>query len=94
MGGAPVPPPIQQPSISLFLAVGGQQYGPYNMDMCKQMVTNRQLTPQSMVWMEGMPSWTPAGNVPVLQPLFAPPAASGMPPIPPVGGSVPPYDVK
>lgn len=90
MGGAPVPPPIQQPSISLFLAVGGQQYGPYNMDMCKQMVTNRQLTPQSMVWMEGMPSWTPAGNVPVLQPLFAPPAASGMPPIPPVGGSVPP----
>lgn len=94
MGGAPVPPPIQQPSISLFLAVGGQQYGPYNMDMCKQMVTNGQLTPQSMVWMEGMPSWTPAGNVPVLQPLFAPPAASGMPPIPPVGGSVPPYDVK
>lgn len=93
MGNAPVPPPIQQPSISLFLAVGGQQYGPYNMDMCKQMVIGGQLTPQTMVWMEGLPSWTPAGNVSVLQSLFAPPAAPGMPPtppIPPVGGSIPP----
>lgn len=93
MGDAPVPPPIQQPSISLFLAVGGQQYGPYNMDMCKQMVIGGQLTPQTMVWMEGLPSWTLAGNVPVLQSLFAPPAAPGMPPtppIPPVGGSIPP----
>lgn len=93
MGDAPVPPPIQQPSISLFLAVGGRQYGPYNMDMCKQMVIGGQLTPQTMVWMEGLPSWTLAGNVPVLQSLFAPPAAPGMPPtppIPPVGGSIPP----
>ena len=85
-------PDILLPESSLCQTI--RYDGPYNMDMCKQMVTNRQLTPQSMVWMEGMPSWTPAGNVPVLQPLFAPPAASGMPPIPPVGGSVPPYDVK
>ena len=55
-GAAPVPPPIvPQSEIKLFIAVAGQQYGPYNMDMCKQMVQGGQLTPQSMVWMEGMP---------------------------------------
>jgi hypothetical protein len=90
LGTAPVPPPIApQTEISLFIAVAGQQYGPYTMEMCKQMVQGGQLTPQSMVWMEGMPAWTPASQVPVLQPLFAP-AATSMPPLPPTGGPTPP----
>jgi hypothetical protein len=89
-GAAPVPPPVApQPEIKLFIAVAGQQYGPYNMDMCKQMVQGGQLTPQSMVWMEGMPAWAPASQVPALQVLFAPPTPA-MPPIPPTGGSTPP----
>jgi hypothetical protein len=89
-GAAPVPPPIvPQPEIKLFIAVAGQQYGPYNMDMCKQMVQGGQLTPQSMVWMEGMPAWAPANQVPALQALFAP-AAPAMPPLPPTGGPTPP----
>ncbi len=89
-GAAPVPPPIvPQPEIKLFIAVAGQQYGPYNMDMCKQMVQGGQLTPQSMVWMEGMPAWAPASQVPALQALFAP-AAPAMPPLPPTGGPTPP----
>lgn len=90
-GGAPVPPPITpQPAISLYIAVGGQQYGPFNMDACKQMAVNGQLTPQSMVWMEGMPAWAAASTVPALQALFAPPASPSMPPLPPTGGPVPP----
>lgn len=89
-GAAPVPPPIvPQPEIKLFIAVAGQQYGPYNMDMCKQMVQGGQLTPQSTVWMEGMPAWAPASQVPALQALFAP-AAPAMPPLPPTGGPTPP----
>lgn len=89
-GAAPVPPPIApQPEIKLFIAVAGQQYGPYNMDMCKQMVQGGQLTPQSMVWMEGMTAWSPASQVPALQALFAP-ASSGMPPLPPTGAPTPP----
>lgn len=95
--GAPVPPPPvmmppqPEPEIQLFMAVGGQQYGPYNREMCKQMVQNKQLTPQTAVWMEGMPAWTPAGQVPALMSLFAPPAAApGMPPMPPMGGPTPP----
>lgn len=87
--GTTLPPPVPQTPISLFMAVGGQQYGPYNMDMCKQMVAGGQLTPQSMVWMEGMPAWAAAGTVPALQSLFAPPVPPSMPPVPPTG-SVPP----
>lgn len=96
MPGAPVPPPIAQqpkPEVSLFMAVNGQQYGPYNTDMCIQMVQGGQLTKETLVWMEGLPAWTQAGMVPALQFLFAPPApAAGpaMPPIPPVGGGMPP----
>lgn len=89
-GTAPVPPPIAQREIKLFIAVGGQQYGPYDMQMCRQMVQGGQLTSQSLVWMEGLSAWTVASEVPALSPLFAPPTPSAMPPLPPVG-SVPPH---
>ena len=88
--GMPTPQPMRTPAISLFMAVGGQQYGPYNYDMCKQMTTTGQLTPQTMVWMQGMPGWAPASTVAELQTLFAPPAAPQMPPMPPMGGTMPP----
>ncbi|MBP3833519.1 MAG: DUF4339 domain-containing protein [Bacteroidaceae bacterium] len=90
-GIAPVPPPVApQVDIKLFIAVAGQQYGPYNMDMCRRMVQGGQLTPQSMVWMEGMPTWSAASQVEALQPLFAPPAQPAMPPLPSSGNPTPP----
>ena len=88
--GMPPLPPQPTPNISLHMAVGGQSYGPYNWDVCKQLVQNGQLTAQTIVWMEGMAAWGPAGQVPTLQPLFAPaappmpPATPGMPPMPPM----------
>lgn len=97
-GGAPLPPPppVATPTISLYMAVNGQNYGPYTWDVCKQLVQNGQLTPQTMVWMDGMAAWSPAGQVPTLQPLFAPaappmpPATPGMPPMPPTAPGMPP----
>lgn len=83
-----LPPPYVEPKINLYLSVGGQNYGPYDYKTCKQLVANKQLTPQSMVWMEGMPAWTTAGQVPDLQTLFAP--EPPMSPLPPAGGTVPP----
>ena len=90
--GPGMPPPMpQQPQISVYLYLGGQNFGPCNWDVCKQLVQSQQLTPQTMVWMDGMAGWTPAGQVAVLQPLFAPPTAiPGMPPLPPMGGPTPP----
>lgn len=89
MPGAVPPPPVAEPAISLYLAISGTQYGPYDRATCKQLVTNGQLTAATMVWMEGMPGWAPAGQVDTLKSLFAPqmpPAmggAPGMPPMPP-----------
>lgn len=88
MPGAPVPPPMPaaEPEISLFIAVNGQQYGPYNRATCQQMTRTGQLTPQSTVWMEGMAAWAAASTVPQLQSLFA----SQMPPAMPGASSMPP----
>ena len=70
-------PPVE-PAIQLFLHIGGQQYGPYDFATLKQFVPTGQLTPQTMVWKQGMAAWAPAGQVPELQSLFAP----TMPPAP------------
>lgn len=86
-----VPPTVTaaEPEISVYIAVNGQQYGPFNRAMCKQMVQTGQLTPQSTVWMNGLATWMPAGQTEALKSLFAPqmpptvPGAPGMPPLPP-----------
>lgn len=88
--GPGVPPPPAKPQIQLHLSVGGQQYGPYNYDQVEQYVKAGSITAQSLVWMASLPGWTPAGQVPELQPLFAPaPPAPGAVP-PPPGPGVPP----
>ena len=92
-GSGVTPPPFMpvEPQIQLFLYVGGQQYGPYNWQMCKQFASTGQLTPQTMVWEQGMTAWAPAGQVAKLQSLFAPvPPMPEMPPMPPSGGVTPP----
>ena len=82
------PPPQPVPQIQLMMFVGGQQYGPFDYATCKQMVQTGQLNQQTTVWMQGMPAWTPAGQVPELQTLFAPQMTPPMPPTP--GGMTPP----
>lgn len=86
------PPPLQmpsQPQIQLFIAVAGQQYGPYDYATCQQLVRNGQLNKQSLVWMKGMNSWSPASQVAEIQSLFAP-EVPDMPPMPSPNSSVPP----
>ena len=85
MPGAAVPPPMQpaEPQVQMFLYIGGQQYGPYDYKTLKQFVPTGQLTQQTMVWQQGMAAWTPAGQVPELQALFAPQMTPAMPGVPP-----------
>jgi hypothetical protein len=89
----PVPPTPQpvEPQVQMMLFVGGQQYGPYDYKTLKQFVPTKQLTPETLVWQQGMAAWTPAGQVPELQGLFAPvaPPAPPTPGVPPAPG-VPP----
>lgn len=70
----PPPPPVSQ----FFLAVNGQQTGPFDMGTLQQMITSGQLTRETNVWKQGMAAWAPAGQVPELAGLF-----NMMPPPPP-----------
>lgn len=96
--GAAVPPPMPgagappAPSMPCWmLAVGGQQYGPFDDAQMRQMQSTGQLTAQTMVWKQGMPQWAEAGTVAELASLFQPVAppmpGAGAPPMP---GSMPP----
>ena len=80
----------QQPVVQVYMHVNGQQYGPFNYDQCKQYAQQGFFTPQTMVWMDGMPAWAPAAQVPQLQQLFAPAPTPGGATPPPVGGTTPP----
>lgn len=78
------PPPMPAQS-TYFVAVNGQQSGPFNMATLQGMVANGQLTRESLVWKQGMASWAAAGTVPELSSLFGavpPPMPGQVPPVP------------
>jgi membrane protease subunit (stomatin/prohibitin family) len=70
------PPP---PVIQYFVAVNGQQTGPFPIATLQQMVQNGTLTKESLVWTNGMANWMPAGHVQDLSSIF-PVAPPPMPP--------------
>ncbi len=74
-GGAMPPPP---PVIQFYAMVNGQQAGPFNEQTLMQMVQNKSITKETLVWKQGMPQWTQAGQVPEMANLF-----NQMPPPPP-----------
>ncbi len=76
MQGAVVPPPITQQAY--YVAVNGQQTGPFELSKLQQMAAQGQFTRQSMVWAQGMKDWAPAATVSALAQLFA-----AVPPPPP-----------
>ncbi|MCE7972734.1 MAG: DUF4339 domain-containing protein [Leptolyngbya sp. PLA1] len=80
---------------------GHSRVGPLTDEQVAEMISKRQLGPSSLVWKEGMASWTPVQQVPELgaalaaaaapapPPLTAPPALSAVSPPPAVGGTGP-----
>lgn len=83
--------PLMQPTpqIQIFFSIAGQTYGPYDYATCRQLKQNNQINEQTMAWQQGMAQWTPAGQVPELQGLFAPAMPQGMPPMPGAPGMPP-----
>lgn len=75
---APSPPPIPQP-VQFFVAVNGQQTGPFGMDVLAAQVQQGQLTPDTLVWQAGMAQWARAADVGALAALFS----ATPPPLPP-----------
>ena len=73
-----VPPPIPQ-AIVFHVVVDGQPSGPFTAAILKQMITQNQITKETLVWREGMGSWVAASQIPEINALFG----SVPPPIPP-----------
>jgi len=75
-GGA-TPPPVMQ----IFVAVNGQQSGPFDVPQLTQLAQNGQLKADTLVWKAGMAAWAAASTLPELAgilnsvpPPIAPPA--------------------
>jgi membrane protease subunit (stomatin/prohibitin family) len=76
---APAAPPPLPTGKSFFVAVNGQQQGPFDMSALTQRAQQGQLTRETLVWSQGMANWAPAGQVSDLAQLFA----NVPPPMPP-----------
>jgi len=76
--GTSVPPPIP-PAVQFFVALNGQQAGPYGIDVLTNMARQGSINAQTFVWKQGMTAWTPAGQVPDLTAIFG----AIPPPLPP-----------
>lgn len=75
---APPPPPVP-PVLAFHVVINGQQMGPYDMKTLAQMVSQNQITKQSLVWRQGMANWTAVDQVSELNNLFG----AAPPPLPP-----------
>ncbi|MBC8018263.1 MAG: SPFH domain-containing protein [Verrucomicrobia bacterium] len=71
-------PPLP-PQVQFYVAVNGQQAGPFDLAKLQQMARSGQLTRASLVWKQGMAAWDAAGQVAELSAAFA----AVPPPIPP-----------
>lgn len=73
---APPPPPPAAPLF--YVAVNGQQQGPFNIQQLQGMIPGGGFGPNSLVWTAGMSGWAAASTVAALSGLFGP-----VPPPPP-----------
>ena len=74
----PGPPPLPQKQ-NFYIALNGQQAGPFPMSSLQSYAQSGQLTAETLVWCQGMAQWTPAGQVRELTSLWK----STPPPLPP-----------
>jgi len=73
------PPPVPSPTLSFFVAINGQQSGPFTVDQLQAMSSTNQFTRSHYVWKAGMPNWLLAIDVPELAVIF-----QAVPPPPPI----------
>jgi membrane protease subunit (stomatin/prohibitin family) len=72
-------PPTIPVAGAYFVAFEGKQTGPFDLQALASQAASGTLTRQSLVWTQGMPQWTSAGQVPALAGIFA----NVPPPLPP-----------
>jgi type IV pilus assembly protein PilA len=66
--------------VAVNMPQGQQRLGPMPLEQVQQMASSGQITPQNLVWKEGMPDWVPAGNVAEIYGSFQAGAPAFQPP--------------
>jgi membrane protease subunit (stomatin/prohibitin family) len=76
--------PPAMPGVAFFIAVNNQQVGPLDAGALRSKAAMGELTRDTLVWRQGMGSWTPASDVPEMAPILGstPPPIGNPPPIP------------
>jgi uncharacterized protein DUF4339 len=72
---------------SWFIASGGRQEGPYSEAVFRDLIGNRTVTWDTLVWSEGMSDWQKAGDIPGLLLAASRPSTLAYPGITRTGGS-------
>ncbi len=70
MNQGPQGPPPLPPMTQYFIAVNGQQQGPFDEASFRVMIQSGSVNKDTMVWKNGMAAWTAAGQVGELASLF------------------------
>ena len=63
------PPPI--PVVEYYVAINGQQAGPFSTEKLVEMRQQGTFKPESLVWKTGMENWEKAEDVPELAPVLS-----------------------
>lgn len=69
--GAQQAPPALPKQAGFFVAVDGQQKGPFSLDQLRDEINAGRITRQTLAWRSGMQQWTPAESVSELAAIFA-----------------------
>jgi len=64
------PPPLPGNTAVYFVAIAGQQQGPYNSSELLQKIKIGEVSRDTLVWTEALVEWTPAEKVPALTSAF------------------------
>lgn len=62
--------PAAQP-VTFYVAINGQPVGPISESEFTQMVTNKQITKDTLAWMPGMLAWKPIEQIPAILKVIA-----------------------
>ena len=68
------PPPV--PTVVYNVVKDGQAIGPYSVEALKEMALRGEVSPDTLVWRQGMQAWVKANTVAELSGIFPPPIVS------------------
>jgi uncharacterized RDD family membrane protein YckC len=70
--GSPHSSPVRNDGGQWYYSFGGQQYGPVPLDAISQFAAAGRLSPNDLVWQQGMPEWVPLSQLAGVLPRSAP----------------------